>query len=340
MQDEAARENEAHPEVPIRIGVGIHSGEVVETDNTFIGTAVNVAARVCAAAKPDEVLVTGTVRGLTHGAVAASFVSRGRKKLKGLAEPIEVFSALPLGRAAPALRRVPRRSLAAVAGVVVLVLAVVVAVANWPGASGPGATPAPTVGEAKAVVGELSLGRYQSERFTPSIHFTIRDLGWNLYESTSDTLGFLYTFDPQGKVDLGRPGVVYTDACGGGTSVPAGRSAAEFVAAVQQSPFLEFNGSTPYNVGGRSGVKFDVNVAQGAQIACSGGLGGEGIAIFSIGGSQWFANSEERFRVIAVDAQSGLLAVLIRNEGASATSVPALEAFFAKAEKIVQSINF
>src|SRR6188474_514828 len=71
MVDEAALENQAHAEVPINIGVGIHSGEAVETDSTFVGTAVNVAARVCAVAQPGEVLVTSTVRGLTHGSVDA-----------------------------------------------------------------------------------------------------------------------------------------------------------------------------------------------------------------------------------------------------------------------------
>src|SRR6188474_1486893 len=69
--DDADRETATHPDQPIRVGVGIHSGEVVETDKTFVGTAVNVASRVCAVAQPGEVLVTSTVRGLTHGSVDA-----------------------------------------------------------------------------------------------------------------------------------------------------------------------------------------------------------------------------------------------------------------------------
>src|SRR6187551_637813 len=156
--DEAQKENEANPEVPIRIGVGIHSGEAVATDETFVGTAVNVAARVCAVARPGEVLVTSTVRGIVHGSVAATFHSLGRKKLKGLAEPIELFAVVPAGRPVPRPQRLPRRralALAAIAGAIVIGLGA--ATAFWPRPAPPpepaNATPPPA-----AVVGPLSLG--------------------------------------------------------------------------------------------------------------------------------------------------------------------------------------
>src|SRR5215212_821127 len=48
--EDAARENSTQPHQPIQVGVGIHTGEVVETAETFVGTAVNVAARICALA--------------------------------------------------------------------------------------------------------------------------------------------------------------------------------------------------------------------------------------------------------------------------------------------------
>jgi hypothetical protein len=92
---------------PIGIGVGVHAGEATETDEGYVGWAVNVAARVCAAAQAGEVLVTDTVRGLTRGHTAFRFESRGRRRLKGVAEPVPLFAVSPAGA-----QVVPRRALA------------------------------------------------------------------------------------------------------------------------------------------------------------------------------------------------------------------------------------
>ena len=50
---------------PIRVGVGIHAGETIEADGGYVGSPVNIAARICAQAGPGEVLVSETVRALT-----------------------------------------------------------------------------------------------------------------------------------------------------------------------------------------------------------------------------------------------------------------------------------
>lgn len=112
---------------PIRVGVGIHAGETVETAEGYVGQAVNVAARLCALAKPGEVLVTATVRSLTQGMVPATFVSRGRQRLKGIAEPVEVDSVRPV-EAGSILRRRQRQKRLLIVGVsVVAVVALAVA---------------------------------------------------------------------------------------------------------------------------------------------------------------------------------------------------------------------
>ena len=80
--------------IPIRVGVGIHAGETAETAEGPVGSAINVAARICAAARPGEVLVSDTVRGLVRTNSAISFVARGRPVLKGVTEPIELFAAI------------------------------------------------------------------------------------------------------------------------------------------------------------------------------------------------------------------------------------------------------
>ena len=77
--DAAAQLSAQEPDRWFDLGVGVHAGEAVETAEGFIGTAVNVAARVCAAARPGEVLVTSTVRASRRRASppASSLVAGG-----------------------------------------------------------------------------------------------------------------------------------------------------------------------------------------------------------------------------------------------------------------------
>jgi class 3 adenylate cyclase len=90
---EALTASRSDPTRPIAVGVGVHAGETVERPDGFVGSAVNLAARVCAVAEPGEVLVTDTVRALTRSNVAVRFVSRGRRHLKGIDEPVALFRA-------------------------------------------------------------------------------------------------------------------------------------------------------------------------------------------------------------------------------------------------------
>ena len=61
---ESAAGLEQQADRPLDLGVGVHAGEAVETDEGYIGTAVNIAARLCAAALPGEVLVSSTVKSM------------------------------------------------------------------------------------------------------------------------------------------------------------------------------------------------------------------------------------------------------------------------------------
>jgi class 3 adenylate cyclase len=75
----------------IAVGVGIHAGEAVAHEGGYVGSAVNIAARVCAAAGSGQLLATGTVRELTRSVVDARFLPAGRRTLKGLADPVELY---------------------------------------------------------------------------------------------------------------------------------------------------------------------------------------------------------------------------------------------------------
>lgn len=70
-------------EVAIDIRAGIHTGECEMLGEDVGGLAVHIAARVCAQARPAEVLVSRTVRDLVVGSGIA-FTERGPHELKGV----------------------------------------------------------------------------------------------------------------------------------------------------------------------------------------------------------------------------------------------------------------
>jgi class 3 adenylate cyclase len=125
------------PDAPIKIGIGIHAGETVEADGGFVGSPVNVAARLCSLAGPGEVLVSDTVRTLTQAVAPVTFEPLGRKSVKGLSEPIAVYSVAAVAegsdawqsgvRSRRARRARRRRILLGIAGFATVALAVGVA---------------------------------------------------------------------------------------------------------------------------------------------------------------------------------------------------------------------
>ena len=72
----------------------MHAGEVELRGDDVSGLAVNIGARVCALAKPGEVLVTRTVKDVLAGS-AFEFVDRGAHTLKGVPDNWQLFSPLP-----------------------------------------------------------------------------------------------------------------------------------------------------------------------------------------------------------------------------------------------------
>ena len=95
----AADETAARPDAPIRVGVGVHAGETAETAEGPVGSAVNVAARICAQAKAGEVLVSDTVRGLTRTRQVGTFEPVGTRRLKGIGGADGVYRVVPPGTA-------------------------------------------------------------------------------------------------------------------------------------------------------------------------------------------------------------------------------------------------
>ena len=130
VDDAKGGEDEAIP-----VGVGVHAGETIEADGGYVGSPVNIAARICAQAGPGEVLVSDTVRALTTTLLPVVFRSRGRRQLKGIAEPIELFAVEEAAAGAgawpaPHRRRLSRRGRIALAGGAALLVVAAVGI-GW-----------------------------------------------------------------------------------------------------------------------------------------------------------------------------------------------------------------
>jgi class 3 adenylate cyclase len=80
--------------IQLSIRVGIHSGEVVRSQDQVRGLAVHAAARIVDQAGSGEVLVSSTTRDLAEGATGLTFESRGQFRLKGLNREYELFSVM------------------------------------------------------------------------------------------------------------------------------------------------------------------------------------------------------------------------------------------------------
>jgi class 3 adenylate cyclase len=142
----AAAATAADPD-PIHVGVGVHAGETVETAEGFVGSAVNIAARLCAEAKSGEVVVSETVRGLTRTQIEVEFQPLGSRRLKGVPEPLACYRVVPRGTASAGAARPPRaagRRPRLVAAALAVAVVVVIAVALIGGSHAVTPTTAPS----------------------------------------------------------------------------------------------------------------------------------------------------------------------------------------------------
>lgn len=74
---------------------GVHTGEIEVKGDDIGGIAVHIAARVAGLAESNQILVSSTVRDLVAGS-NLQFADRGPHALKGLDEPVRLFSVDPV----------------------------------------------------------------------------------------------------------------------------------------------------------------------------------------------------------------------------------------------------
>lgn len=92
LQGLFAEEAEADHDLPLRVGMGIDSGEaVLLEDGSFRGAALNVAARLCGRAHGGDVIVSEATYRLAGRMEGLTFSDRGRVHLKNIADPIHIL---------------------------------------------------------------------------------------------------------------------------------------------------------------------------------------------------------------------------------------------------------
>jgi class 3 adenylate cyclase len=74
----------------IRVRIGLSAGEPIEDDDDLFGMTVHLAARTCAHAKGEQILVSTAVAELCLGKNFA-FTDRGEVPLKGFARPVRLY---------------------------------------------------------------------------------------------------------------------------------------------------------------------------------------------------------------------------------------------------------
>ena len=73
----------------LRVRIGVDVGEPVADSNDLFGTTVQTAARLCQAAEPEAIPISGAAR----DSLGSTFDARdlGPRALKGLVQPVTVY---------------------------------------------------------------------------------------------------------------------------------------------------------------------------------------------------------------------------------------------------------
>jgi class 3 adenylate cyclase/pimeloyl-ACP methyl ester carboxylesterase len=90
IQRAFATRNEENPNATMRVRVGLNAGEPVAEDRDLFGTAVQMAARVCAHAEPGQIVAANVVRELAAGK-GFLFSDLGDVTLRGFEDPVRLY---------------------------------------------------------------------------------------------------------------------------------------------------------------------------------------------------------------------------------------------------------
>ena len=92
IQRELDKHAQANPGHALKVRVGAAAGEPVEQNNDLFGSTVQLAARLCAHAQPEQILVSNAIPDLCIGK-GLLFEELGEVVLKGFGQPIRAHAA-------------------------------------------------------------------------------------------------------------------------------------------------------------------------------------------------------------------------------------------------------
>ena len=92
IQRELDKHAQVNSEHPLKVRVGAAAGEPVEKNNDLFGSTVQLAARLCAHAQPEQILVSTAIAELCIGK-GLSFEDLGEVTLKGFTSPVRAHAA-------------------------------------------------------------------------------------------------------------------------------------------------------------------------------------------------------------------------------------------------------
>ena len=92
IQRELDKHAQTNPERQLKVRVGAAAGEPVEQNNDLFGSTVQLAARLCAHAQPEQILVSNAIPDLCIGK-GLVFDEVGEVVLKGFGQPVRAHAA-------------------------------------------------------------------------------------------------------------------------------------------------------------------------------------------------------------------------------------------------------
>jgi class 3 adenylate cyclase len=91
IQRALAQYQQEHSEYPIKVRIGAAAGEPVEHHRDLFGSTVQLAARLCSHAQPEQILVSNVIAELCIGK-GLLFQDLGEVSLKGFERPVRVHA--------------------------------------------------------------------------------------------------------------------------------------------------------------------------------------------------------------------------------------------------------
>jgi class 3 adenylate cyclase len=82
--------NKENPKSPLHLRIGLSAGEPVAEDKDLFGATVQLAARLCACAQPQQIIVASVVQELCLGK-KLPFKDQGKRNLKGFDRAVSVY---------------------------------------------------------------------------------------------------------------------------------------------------------------------------------------------------------------------------------------------------------